>query len=323
MRRAMAEAVVGDDQYGEDPTVQALQEEFAERLGKEAALYVPSGVMANQLALRVLTRPGDAVVAGAHQHVVAYEYGAAARNAGVQFLPLPDADGMVDEAEVQAALVGSAYHQPKVGLVSLENTHMAAGGAVWDYERFCQIATMAGQAGVPVHLDGARLWHAEVATRRPVHEWAGPATTVMCCLSKGLCAPVGSVLAGSAPLIDAAREERHRLGGAMRQAGVIAAAGRVALATMTARLEEDHRHAVALAEAVQERWPTAGLDPAGVQTNIVIFSHPNPAALIEHLRQAGVLAGSVGPQRIRMVTHHGIEEADVEIVRKALQDAPS
>lgn len=322
MRRAMAEADVGDDQYGEDPTVRALQDEFAERLGKEAALYVPSGVMANQLALRILTRPGDAVVAGAGQHVVAYEYGAAARNAGVQFLPLPDADGMLSEAAVRAALAGAAYHQPKVGLVSLENTHMAAGGAIWDYGRFGRVVAIAEHAGVPVHLDGARLWHAEAATGRPVREWAAPATTVMCCLSKGLAAPVGSVLAGSAAFIGAAVEERHRLGGAMRQAGVIAAAGRVALATMTARLEEDHHRAVVLAEAVRERWPGCGLDPAAVQTNIVIFSHPDPGRLIDHLRQGGVLAGSVGPQRVRMVTHYGIDDADIETARKVLQSAP-
>lgn len=323
MRRAMAGAEVGDDQYGEDPTVRALQEEFAERVGKPAALYVPSGVMANQLAIRVLTRPGDAVVAGTHQHVVAYEYGAAARNAGVQFLPLPDGDGMISEAEVRACLRGSVYHRPKVGLVSLENTHMAAGGRVWGYERFCAIAAAAGEAGVPVHLDGARLWHAETATGRPVKEWAEPVSSVMCCLSKGLCAPVGSVLAGPTPFIEAATEERHRLGGAMRQVGVIAAAGRVALATMSERLGEDHRHAVALAETIRERWPGCGLDPAEVQTNIVIFTHPDPPALIEHLRHDGVLAGSIGPQTVRLVTHYGIEDAEVDVASKALRAAPA
>ena len=194
MRRAMAEAEVGDDDYGEDPTVRALEEAFAARVGKAAALFVASGVMANQVALRVLCAPGTVVVAGRRQHVVAYEYGAAAKNAGVQFHTVDDADGMVRADDVTEARRSSEHHHPAVSLVSIENTHMAASGAVWSEARLRVLAEAAGP--VPIHLDGARLFNAEAATGVAAAEWARPATTVMCCLSKGLCAPVGSLLAG-------------------------------------------------------------------------------------------------------------------------------
>src|SRR5271155_1030517 len=194
MRRAMAEAEVGDDDYGEDPTVRALEESFAAGVGKPSALFVASGVMANQIAVRVLTTPGTAVVAGRRQHVVAYEYGAAAMNAGIQFIELDDADGMVDPADVRRARQSAEHHQPAVALVSIENTHMAASGAPWSTTRLQALVDAAGP--VPIHMDGARLFNAEVATGVPAAEWAADATTVMCCLSKGLCAPVGSLLAG-------------------------------------------------------------------------------------------------------------------------------
>jgi len=322
MRRAMADAEVGDDQYGEDPTVERLQELAADLLGKEAALYVPSGTMGNQLALLALTCPGDAVVAGATSHVVLYEDGAGPRNAGITWLAVPDGDGTLAADAVAAAIDGVEHHQPRVTLVALEDTHMAAGGRVWPSGQREAVAAAAARRGLPVHLDGARLWHASAATSTPVATLAAPATTVMCCLSKGLAAPVGSLLAGPRDVIDRARRERHRLGGAWRQAGVIAAAGLVALDTMRERLVEDHRRARVLAEAVAERWPDGGLDPDAVQTNIVTFAHPRPAELLAHLGAAGVRAGTVAPGRVRLVTHADVDDAGVGRAAEALRRAP-
>jgi threonine aldolase len=322
MRRAMADAEVGDDVYGEDPTVNALEAAFAARVGKDAALYVPSGTMGNQLAIRLLTRPGDAVLAGARQHVVIYESGAAARNAGVQFQTLDDTKGSWAAGEVSWVVEATRHHHPKVGLVCVENTHMPANGAVWPLEALRAVGGAAAAAGLPVHLDGARLFHAEVATGVTAADYAGCATTVMCCLSKGLCAPVGSLLAGPAEVMVEARVERQRLGGGMRQAGVIAAAGLVALQTMVARLAEDHQRAARLAEAVAERWPDAGCDPATVRTNIVTWRHPDPPAVLAHLQSDGVLAGTIAPGVLRLVTHHDVDDEGVEKACKSLAGAP-
>src|ERR1700722_18358718 len=217
MRRAMADADVGDDDYGGDPTVRTLEEFFSERVGKPAALFVPSGVMANQIALRILTTPGSAVVAGRRQHVVSYEFGAAALNAAVQFIAVDDEDGMIDAADLRMARRATEHHQPEVSLVSIENTHMAASGAPWTTARLEALAQAAGP--VPIHMDGARLFNTVAAPGVPAAEWAAPAATVMCCLSKGLCAPVGSLLAGDEDVIAEARLARKRLGGGMRQAG--------------------------------------------------------------------------------------------------------
>jgi threonine aldolase len=321
MRRAMAEAEVGDDVYGEDPTVNALQEAFAERVGKDAALYVPSGVMGNQIALRLLTRPGGVVVAGARQHVVIYENGAAGRNAAVQFLTVDDGDGTVDPATVRWAVEAARHHHPRPSAVCVENSHMPADGAPWPLERLEALAAAAGDAGLPVHMDGARLFNAEVATGTPAAAYAAYATTVMCCLSKGLCAPVGSMLAGPADVMAAARDERQRLGGGMRQAGVIAAAGLVALRSMVERLAEDHERAATLAAAVAERWPGA-CDAAGVRTNIVTFRPPDADALVAHLAGEGVLAGTIAPGVVRFVTHRDVGDDGVERARKALATAP-
>jgi threonine aldolase len=320
MRRAMAEAEVGDDDYGEDPTVRGLEETFAARVGKPAALFVPSGTMANQIALRVLTTPGSAVVAGRRQHVVSYEFGAASLNAGVQFIPVDDADGMVDAAYVRAARQAAEHHQPEVSLVSIENTHMAASGAPWTTARLEALVEAAGP--VPIHMDGARLFNAVAATGVPAAEWAAPATTVMCCLSKGLCAPVGSLLAGSEDVIAEARVARKRLGGGMRQAGVLAAPGLIALQDMVGRLPEDHARAARLADAVALRWPTCGLDPASVRTNIVTFTHAEPEKLLAHLDGHGVLAHAIAPETVRFVTHHDVDDAGVTRAIAALEDAP-
>ncbi len=320
MRRAMAEAEVGDDDYGEDPTVRALEETFAARVGKPAALFVPSGTMANQIALRVLTTPGSAVVAGRRQHVVSYEFGAASLNAGVQFIAVDDAEGMVDAADVRAARQAAEHHQPEVSLVSIENTHMAASGAPWTTARLEALVEAAGP--VPIHMDGARLFNAVAATGVPAAEWAAPATTVMCCLSKGLCAPVGSLLAGSEDVIAEARVARKRLGGGMRQAGVLAAPGLIALQDMVGRLSEDHARAARLADAVALRWPTCGLDPASVRTNIVTFTHAEPEKLLAHLEGQGVLAHAIAPETVRFVTHHDVDDAGVTRAIAALEDAP-
>jgi threonine aldolase len=320
MRRAMAEAEVGDDDYGEDPTVRALEEAFAARVGKPAALFVPSGTMANQVAFRVLAVPGTAVVAGLRHHVVAYEFGAAARNAGIQFAAVADGDGTISADDVVAARRGADYHQPVVSLVSIENTHMAACGAPWPMDQLEAVVT--ASAGIPIHLDGARLFNAEAATGISAARWAAPATTVMCCLSKGLCAPVGSLLAGPVDVIAQGRVERKRLGGGMRQAGVLAAPGLLALGPMVERLPEDHARAARLADAVAERWPDCGLNPAKVQTNIVTFRHGQSDKLIAHLADQGVLAGTIAPDTMRFVTHHDIDDAGLARAIGALADAP-
>lgn len=322
MRRAMADAEVGDDVYREDPTVNALEEAFAARVGKEAALYVPSGTMGNQLALRVLTRPGDVAVAGARQHVVVYENAGAARNAGIQIHLVDDREGTFGPEAVEWAVEAAAHHQPRPTVVCVENTHMPAGGVPWSLARLDEVAAACRAASLALHMDGARLWHAEVATGVSMSDYARSATTVMCCLSKGLCAPVGSLLAGPGDVMAAARLERSRMGGGMRQAGIIAAAGLVAMASMVERLAEDHARARRLAEAVAERWPDSGCDPATVQTNIVVFHHPAPGALLAHLDAEGVRAGTIAPHTVRLITHHDVGDDDIDRTCKALASAP-
>jgi threonine aldolase len=320
MRTAMYEAEVGDDGYGEDPTVAALEEAYAERVGKPAGLFVPSGTMANQIALRVLCRPGALVIAGARQHVVVYEAGAAAANAGVQFHVVDDAEGTFDPRSVTWVRDAVAHHQPPPGLVCVENTHMPSGGRPWSLSALDEVVEAAGP--LPLHMDGARLFNAEVATGEPAAAAAARATTVMSCLSKGLCAPIGSVLAGSEEVIAEARVVRQRLGGAMRQAGVVAAAGLVALRTMVERLAEDHARARRLAAMVADRWPGAGCDAADVPTNIVVFRHDDTRALLAHLHANGVLAGTIAPGVVRFVTHREVDDGGLETVAKALATAP-
>jgi threonine aldolase len=322
MRRAMADAEVGDDQYGEDPTVNRLQELFAELTGKEAALFVPSGTMANQIGLRVLARPGDAVVAGAHQHIVRYEAGAGPINSGITWLTVGDHVGELDPDSVEEQILAAAHHQPTVAAIAIEDTHMAAGGAVWDAGRLDGLGRIAHRHRVPIYLDGARLWHAAVASGQPMSARAGVATMVTCCLSKGLGAPVGSVLAGPTELMDRASVERKRLGGAMRQAGVIAAAGLVAMRDGVERLAVDHERARRLATALAERWPDSGMDPKAVASNIVIFRHHEPAALLAHLERHRVLAGTVAPGRVRLVTHADVDESGIDVACRAIARAP-
>lgn len=320
MRRAMADAEVGDDGYGEDPTVRSLEEAFAARVGKAAALFVPSGTMANQIAVRLLTTPGSLLVAGRRQHVVAYEYGAAAMNAGVMVHGVDDDHGPIAPDAVAAAVAGSRYHHATASLVCVEDTHMVAGGVPYSLAELDAVKEAAG--GVPIHMDGARLFNAEVATGIPAADAASRATTVMCCLSKGLCAPVGSLLAGPEDVMARARVARHRLGGGMRQAGVLAAAGLVALAHMVDRLARDHERAALLATAAAERWPSSGLDPGAVRTNIVMVRVPAPDLVLEHLRAEGVLAGSVAPGMVRFVTHHDVDDPGLDRARRAIGLAP-
>jgi threonine aldolase len=305
MRRAMADALVGDDGYGEDPTVNELEEAYAGWVGKPAAVFVPSGVMANQIALRVLCEPGDVVVTGAMQHVVAFELGAAGRNAGVLFHPLDDTDGHLDPAAVAVAVEGVQHHQPPVAALVLEDTHMASGGTPLGADELATLASAVG--GRPVHLDGARLWNATVALGCDAASLARSATTVMSCLSKGLCAPVGSLLAGDVDAMAAARVERKRLGGAMRQAGVLAAAGLVAMRTMVDRLADDHARARRLADAVADAV-APGYDPTTCRTNVVCFDHPDAGGLCDRLAAEGVLAGTLSATRVRLVTHADVDD---------------
>jgi threonine aldolase len=318
MREAMASAVVGDDGHGEDPTVNELEERFAALVGKEAAIFLPSGVMGNQIAVRVLTQPGDVIVAGRNQHVVSFEMGASARNSSVQFALVNDATGVLDLNDVLDVIDAEKDHQPHVSMVSVENTHMPSGGTPWDVNDLRSLAKAIGER--PLHLDGARLFNAVVATGTSAAEFSEPATTVMACLSKGLCAPVGSLLAGPAPLMVRARIERKRLGGAMRQAGFLAAAGLVALDTMIDRLSEDHLRARRIAELFSEAFPEARYDPTTCRTNIVAFDHPQARQIVGELSALGVEGDTLSPRRIRFVTHAGISDADVDFVAEVLEN---
>jgi threonine aldolase len=321
MRRAMAEAEVGDDVYGEDPTVNRLEELAAAMVGKEAALYVPSGTMGNQVALRVLARPGTEVLCAARAHIRQYEAAAAAQNAGVQLRPLHDRDGIFGAAAVDTAAEGPAHHLPALSLVALENTHMPAGGVPWAVAQVEAVATAARRHGLPVHCDGARLFNAAVAQGLDPAALAAPVDTVMFCLSKGLSAPVGSMLAGAADLIGAARDERARLGGGMRQAGVIAAAGIVALTEMVDRLADDHARARRLAEALAERFP-GSVDPGRVLTNIVCAAaEALPASFLDDLAGQGVRAGTIDPATVRLVTHKDVDDADLDRALAAIGKA--
>ena len=318
MRDAMATAVVGDDGSGEDPTINELEARYAKIVGKEAAVFVPSGVMANQIAIRVNTRPGDVIIAGRDQHVVSFELGAAARNSGVQFALVDDVTGQLNVDDVLSIIDAEADHQPHIAMVSVENTHMPSGGTPWNVRDLVALKSAIGN--LPLHLDGARLFNAVVATGTSAKEFAAPANTVMTCMSKGLCAPVGSLLAGSATDMETARIERKRLGGAMRQAGILAAAGLVALETMIDRLSDDHARARQLATLFAQAFPEANYDPATCQTNIVSFNHPQARQIIGELEQLGVVGGTIGPRRVRFVTHAGVSDDDVTFVAEVLKN---
>ncbi len=309
MRAAIASAVVGDDGWREDPTVSELEQVFATLVGKDQAVFVPSGVMANQIAIRVLSRPGDQVLTGAHQHIVGFEMGASARNSAIQFGFLGDDSGIIDPEEVAGALDAQRDHHLTVAMVCVENTHMYAGGVPMSSHQLAAIADATN--GVPIHLDGARLFNAAVATGESAAALSERATTVMSCLSKGLCAPVGSLLAGSSDFIEQARLERKRLGGTMRQAGFLAAAGLVALANMVDRLQFDHQRASQFATAVSTRFTETDYDPASCRTNIVAFNHPRTRELISRLGERGVHGAALSATRARFVTHADITDEQI------------
>jgi threonine aldolase len=330
MREAMARAEVGDDVYLEDPTVNRLQEMAAARLGKEAALFVASGTMGNQVCLNVHTRPGQEVIVEERSHIFNYEMGAMATISGTMPRPVRGEDGILDWPSIEAAIrPRSAYYVAQTGLVTLENTHNMAGGAVTPLERMEDICDRAHAAALPVHLDGARIFNAAIALKRDAADLARPFDSVMFCLSKGLSAPIGSLIAGSRAFIDRALSVRRMFGGSMRQVGVIAAAGIVALEKMTRRLSEDHDNAQHLARGL------AGIsgiriDPERVPTNILVFdvsgTRFGTADFSAALKQRGVLANGINAREMRMVTHKDVSRANCEtalgIIREIAAEGP-
>ena len=323
MRRAMADAEVGDDAYREDPTVRRLESLAAGLLGKDAALFVPSGTMANQLALRFVGRAGTEVLCGARAHVYRHERAAGAQNAGVQLRPLPDGAGVLDPADVRDAIAGQSHHLPEISALAIENTAMPASGRPWRVDEVDAVVDVAHAGGLAVHCDGARIWNAAIALEVPPSELVARVDTVMFCLSKGLAAPVGSLLCGTGEAMDRARIDRSRLGGGMRQAGIIAAAGIVALETMVQRLAEDHARARLLAELLADRFP-GSVEPSDVTTNIVCArADALPRTIVDDLAARGVLAGTIDPQTVRFVTHHDVGDADLERAQAAIDELAS
>jgi len=323
MRQAMALADVGDDVWDEDPTVHRLQERAADIVGKEASLFVPSGTMGNLCALLSHTKPGDEVIVEVDSHIFVSEVAGAAVVGGLQLRPLATVDGRLQPDQVRAAIREPDIHEPKTALLCLENTHNRKGGTCLSPRQTALLAAVAHEAGFPVHLDGARIFNAAVAQGVEVRELTRPADTVMFCLSKGLSAPVGSMLAGTAPLIERARRMRKMLGGGMRQAGVLAAAGLLALERMVDRLAEDHANARRLGEGLQG-LPGIDVDLSRIESNMVFGDcHPPLTApqFIERCRAEGVLLDQASPQRWRMVTHRGVSRDDVQYAIRAVRRA--
>lgn len=316
MRKAMARAEVGDDVYGEDPTVNRLQDMAAALLGKRFALFVPSGTMANQLAIRSHTQPGQEIIVESKSHVVRYEQGAAGALAGVQLHWVTGERGIMTVEQVEAAIRPNDAHSIPTALICIENTHNAGGGTIYPLSTIEKIRALAVRHGIPMHLDGARLFNAVVATTLPPTVYAQHFETVSLCLSKGLGAPVGSLLiSNDQRLMDRARRFRRMYGGAMRQAGILAAAGIYALERHVARLKTDHEHAKRLARQLQH-ISTIQIAPQHVETNIVIFDivdeHRTPAELVAALKEHGVLINAVGGPSYRAVTHLHITEKQID-----------
>jgi threonine aldolase len=325
MRAAMAAAEVGDDVYGEDPTVNKLEQRAAEIFAREAALFVPTGTMGNQIAIRLHTEHGQEVLCEARSHILDWEMAMLAAFSGCVPRAIAGERGVLRWEQLRAGIAPKIYYRAPTGLISLENTHNMAGGTVTPLAVFEEIWAGAREARLPVHLDGARVFNAAAALGLSVAELTRGFDTVMFCLSKGLGAPVGSMLVGSREHIDRARVFRKALGGGMRQAGVLAAAGLIALEQMPARLPEDHANARLLAEAVAG-CAAAEIDLDAVQTNIVIFSlRPDAphagdaAALVRDLRERGILASAIGPRSVRFVTHYDVDRAACERAAALLQ----
>jgi threonine aldolase len=322
MRRAMAEAAVGDDVFGDDPTVNRLEERFAELLGKEAAVFVPSGTMSNQIALRIHCQPGDEFICESGCHIINYEQAGYAQLAGLAARPVEGKFGVLRLEQLQGLIRRDDQHLVHTRLVCLENTHNRGGGKIQPYDEVERICSWAHDHGLVTHLDGARLFNAVVATGIPARRWSQHFDTVNVCFSKGLGAPIGSALAGSRELIRKARRARKVLGGGMRQAGIIASAALYALEHNIDRLAEDHAHAQILADAIRS-CPLLELRPPEVESNIVIF-HIDPrlgtaADFAARLKSAGVLMYDIAPQMIRAVTHLDIDREAIQRASDAVQ----
>ncbi|WP_283152676.1 low-specificity L-threonine aldolase [Guptibacillus hwajinpoensis] len=325
MRKAMYEAEVGDDVYGEDPTVNRLEQIAAETLGKEAALFVTSGTQGNQMAGLVHCQPGQEVIMESQAHLFLYEAAALSAFAGVQIKTIDGNRGAMNPNDVEAAIRGDDIHQPETGLICIENTHNKAGGAIVPLENMEQIYQLSRKHQIPVHLDGARLFNASVAAQIPVKEFAKYTDSVQFCLSKGLGAPVGSMIAGSSEFIRKARKWRKRLGGGLRQAGVLAAPGIIALEENVKHLDEDHENAKYLADGLQNMDGIVLVNQ--VDTNILLIDitetkHSNEN-FIHLLKEHGVLAGAFGPNVIRFVTNNGITKKDIDVALTAVRKVVS
>jgi threonine aldolase len=323
MRTAMAEAEVGDDVFGDDPTVKRLEARVAEMLGKEAAIYVPSGTMSNQLALRVHCQPGDEFLCETNCHILCYEQGAYAQLFGIASQPVEGDHGVLHVEQLMNRIRPVNDHCVRTRLVCLENTHNRGAGRIQPYDDVAEICGWAAENGLQRHLDGARLFNAAVASGISACDWAAHFDTVSVCFSKGLGAPVGSALCGPAESIRQARRHRKALGGAMRQAGIIAAGALYALEHHVERLAEDHANARLLAQAVRAVQGLK-LDPEVVDTNIVIFDVDpelgTAAAFCARLRDEGVWMYPIAPQRIRAVTHLDVSREQVQHAAEVLQD---
>lgn len=320
MRRAMAEASVGDDVFGEDPTVVALQERIAHMLGHEAGLFVPSGTMCNQIALKVHTEPGDEIICEQDCHIVNYETGAIGALSGANVRTLPGERGVLTAEQIELAVRKGYYWEPRTRVLSLENTHNKAGGTIWPLETMKGAVQAARQHGLTCHLDGARLWNASVASGVALQEWASLFDTVSVCLSKGLGTPVGSVLVGSEAVIGKAHRFRKMFGGGMRQVGILAAAGLYALDNNVERLADDHANAQRLASALSG-MSRVTIDPDTVQTNIVMFDVDGPGAIdaVDRCRERGVAFVPFGPRTIRATMHMDVSTSDVDDALERIQ----
>jgi threonine aldolase len=325
MREAMATAPLGDDVFGDDPMVNRLEEVAAARLGKEAAVFLPSGTMGNVIGVAVNTRPGEEMIADAEAHVFLYEGAGAAAISGVQIRPVATETGVMSPAQIEAAVrPRDDFHQPITAAVSFEDTHNRHGGVVWPLKDLRAASKTARANGLRVHLDGARMFNASVAGGTDVADIAACGDTVTFCLSKGLGCPAGSVFCGTADTVEQARRWRKRLGGGMRQAGVIAATGLIALATMVERLAEDHSNARTLAEGLSE-LPGVRCDLTLVQTNLVFFDleRMSGANFEEECRKRGLLGGATDPHRVRFVTHYGITADDIQSALRICEEVLS
>jgi threonine aldolase len=316
MRRAMAEAEVGDDCYGEDPTLNRLQELACELVGCEAAMYVPTGSMANQVVVKVLSSPGGEVICEQDCHLIHHEAGACALLAQVQLRGLGSRWGILDADDVAAAIRPDDPFQPATVLVAIENTHNAAGGIVWSLDEVKAVTSVAREANVPVFCDGARLFNASVASGTSLRDYAAPFDLVTLSLYKGLAAPMGSLVCGRADLMDEVWRFRRVFGGALRQGGIVAAAGIVALETMIDRLADDHANARRLAEGFADIVPDGAIDLDKVQTNMVVVDasvwRTGAMTVIAELRKDGVLAGPMTPTSVRFVTHKDVDLSGID-----------